>query len=226
MKPEVIRTKSLARTASRFIADSANEAIDAHGFFCLSLSGCEGPRAVYQALALMDCAWTKWIITFGDELCLPPDDARTNYRIASECFLMVTTPGEVLRMKGELMPQEGAEEYNSAIHYLAVRFRQERLAHDLVLLGLGEDGHTASLFPETPALRETSRDVVCNFVPKLDAWRLTVTFPLINAAHRVAFLVNDPRHEPLVEAILHGDSSLPAGRVQPSSGELIWFIAS
>ncbi len=224
MKPEVIHTKSFARDASRFIADSANEAIDAHGFFCLSLSGGEGPRAVYRALALLDCAWTKWIITFGDEVCLPPDDARSNYRMASECFLMVTTPGEVLRMKGELTPQEGAEEYNSAIRYLAARFRHKRLAHDLVLLGLGDDGHTASLFPNTPALDETSRDVVCNFVPKLDAWRLTVTFPLINAAHRVAFLVNDARSEPLVDAILQGDRRRPAARVQPKSGELLWFI--
>jgi 6-phosphogluconolactonase len=226
MKPEVIRTRAFAQDVARFIADCANEAIEAHGCFRLSLSGGQTPRLVYQTLALEDCFWQKWIVTFNDERCVPPDHVDSNYRMASEAFLLVTAPGEVLRIKGELDPEEAATEYNDALHYLAERFRQKRLVHDLVLLGLGEDGHTASLFPGTAALEETTRDAVCNYVPSLKTWRLTVTFPLINAAQRVAFLVNDPRKESLMRSVLGGGADLPAARVKPASGEVLWFVGS
>jgi 6-phosphogluconolactonase len=226
VKPDVIRTRSFVHDAVRFITDCAREAIEAHGCFRISLSGDKTARQVYQALALADCAWSKWIVTFGDEHCVPPEEAESNFRMASESFLIVSTPGEVLRMKGELVPEEAADEYNSALQNLAERFHQQRLRHDLVLLELGEDGHIASLYPGTQALGETRRDAVCNFVPKLEAWRITTTFPLINTAERVVFLVNDKAKEPLVEAVLKGGSGLPAEAVKPASGDLLWFIGS
>jgi 6-phosphogluconolactonase len=225
MKPEIIRTRSFVHDAVRYITDCASDAIDSHGFFRLSLSGGNTPKAVYQALSLVDCLWAKWIVTFGDERCVSPDDLQSNYRMAAESFLIVCTPGHVLRMKGELPPEEGANEYDMALKYLAERFRQTRLRHDLILLGLGDDGHTASLFPGTSALNETQRDVVCNFVSKLNAWRLTFTYPLINAAERVAFLVNDSKKEPIIDAVLRGGSQFPAEGVKPDSGELVWIIA-
>src|SRR6516162_8475120 len=165
MKPEIIRTRSFVQDAASFVAHTAEESIDEHGFFRLALSGGDTPRAVYQALALMDCRWAKWIITFGDERCVSPDDPQSNYWMASEAFLMLVSPGEVFRIHGEIDPETAAVQYNSTLMSLADRFRQKRYTHDLILLGLGNDGHTASLFPGTAALRETERDVVSNFVP-------------------------------------------------------------
>ncbi|MGA8657242.1 MAG: 6-phosphogluconolactonase [Chthoniobacterales bacterium] len=224
MKPEVIRTNSFVESAARFIVDCAEEAIEERGHFRLSLSGGNTPKPVYQALSLMDCEWSKWIITFGDERCVPPDDVQSNYRMASESFLMVTTPGEVLRIRGEDPPDVAAQEYEEAVRYLARRFGEKRLAHDLILLGLGEDGHTASLFEGTEALTECERNVVSNFVPKFNTYRVTFTYPLINAARRVTFLVNDKKKSPIIEAILKGGSGYPAEGVKPNDGELLWFV--
>jgi 6-phosphogluconolactonase len=96
--------------------------------------------------------------------------------------------------------------------------------HDLILLGLGDDGHTASLFPGTVALDETIRRVVANFVPKLDAWRLTFTLPLINRARHVCFLVGAAKNADLIECVLEGDPQFPASRVNPSAGDVTWII--
>ncbi len=208
MKPEIIRTRSFVEDAARFIADSARDAIDERGHFRLSLSGGNTPRPVYQALSLLDCRWSKWIVTFGDERCVPPDDSESNYRMASESFLLVTSPGEVL------------------LGHYAKKLGEKRYRHDLILLGLGDDGHTASLFPDTAALEERERNVVSNFVPKFKNHRITFTYPLINAARRIAFLVNDPKKKGMIDQVLSGKSGLPAERVQPEKGELIWFIGA
>jgi 6-phosphogluconolactonase len=224
MKPEIIRTHSFVAEVVRFIKDSASEAIDARGFFRIALSGGNTPRPIYQALSLEECDWRKWIVTFGDERCVAPDDGQSNYRMASESFLLVTSPGEVLRMKGEIEPPEAAEEYEVALQDLGKRFGDSRYRHDLILLGLGEDGHTASLFPGTTALEETKKNVVPNFVPKFKTHRLTFTFPLINAARCVAFLVNDKTKQPIIDRVLTGNSELPSEQVKPEKGELLWFL--
>ncbi|MBV8211858.1 MAG: 6-phosphogluconolactonase [Verrucomicrobia bacterium] len=224
MKPEIVRTHSFVAEVTRFIKDSASEAIDVRGSFRIALSGGNTPRPIYQALALEDCDWRKWVVTFGDERCVAPDDNQSNYRMASESFLLVTSPGEVLRMKGELEPEEAAEEYDTAIQHLGKRFGEQRYRHDLILLGLGEDGHTASLFPGTTALEEAQRNIVPNFVPKFNAYRLTFTFPLINAARCVAFVINDKTKQPVIDRVLAGNSGLPSERVKPVDGELLWFL--
>jgi 6-phosphogluconolactonase len=224
MKPEIVRTHSFVTEVVRFIKDSASEAIDARGYFRIALSGGNTPRPIYQALALEDCDWRKWIVTFGDERCVAPDDTQSNYRMASESFLLVTSPGEVLRMKGELDPQEAAEEYDTALQLLGKRFGEQRYRHDLILLGLGEDGHTASLFPETAALEEAQKNVVPNFVPKFNTHRLTFTFPLINAARCVAFVINDKTKQPMIDRVFAGNSGLPSEQVKPANGELLWFL--
>jgi 6-phosphogluconolactonase len=226
MKPEIIRSRSFIDDAARFIADTARDAVDERGHFRLSLSGGNTPRPVYQALSLLDCRWNKWIITFGDERCVPPDDIQSNYRMASESFLLVTDPEEVLRIKGELPPEEAALEYETSLQHYSKRFGEKRYRHDLILLGLGDDGHTASLFPGTAALEERERNVVSNFVPKLKSNRITFTYPLINAARRVAFLVNDSKKKGMIDQVLGGKSGFPAERVQPEKGELIWFIGA
>lgn len=226
MKPEIIRSRSFGEDAARFIADSARDAIEEYGHFRLGLSGGNTPRPVYQALSLMECRWQKWIVTFGDERCVAPDDSDSNYRMASESFLLVTSPGEVFRIKGEIPPEEAASDYETALGHYAKKFGEKRYRHDLILLGLGDDGHTASLFPGTAALEERERNVVSNFVPKFKCHRITFTYPLINAARRVAFLVNDPKKKGIIDKVLGGNSGLPAERVQPEKGELIWFLGT
>jgi len=226
MKPEIIRTATFADDAARFIADCATQSIDEYGHFRLSLSGGNTPRAVYAALALLDCDWSKWIITFGDERCVPPDDPQSNYRMASEAFLLVTTPGEVLRIRAEHPPEEAALEYESILQQVATRFGEQTYRHDLILLGLGDDGHTASLFPDTKALSESERLVVANFVPKFNGYRITTTYPLINAARKVAFLVNDPKKAQIIERVLQNDPAYPASGVRPAAGALLWFIGT
>jgi 6-phosphogluconolactonase len=224
MKPEIIRTRSFAEEAASFIVHTAEEAIEEHGFFRLALSGGNTPRAVYQALALRECRWPKWIVTFGDERCVPPDDPQSNYRMASEAFLMLVGPGEVFRIQGEIDPEEAAAQDNSTLKGLADRFGEERYTHDLILLGLGDDGHTASLFPGTAALDETKKDVVSNFVPKFNSHRITFTYPQINVARRVTFLVSGPKKEAVVQKVLEGKHGYPAEGVRPEKGELVWLL--
>src|SRR6202008_1091786 len=105
MKPEIVRTRSFAEDAASFIVHAAKEAISEHGFFRIALSGGNAPRAVYQALSLRECRWSKWIITFGDECCVGPEDPLSNYRMANEAFLMLAGPGAVWRIHGELEPE-------------------------------------------------------------------------------------------------------------------------
>jgi len=131
----------------------------------------------------------------------------------------------ILRMRGEIDPQVAAQEYQDQLDLLATQRGEPIYRHDLILLGLGDDGHTASLFPGTVALDETIRRVVANFVPKLDAWRLTFTFPLINHARHVCFLVGAAKNADLIERVLEGDPQFPASRVNPFAGEVTWIIA-
>lgn len=224
MKPEIFRTKSFVEDAATFIESASKADIEQHGSFRIALSGGDTPRPVYQSLAPRDCRWSKWIITFSDERCVPPDSPESNYRMALESLLMFTNPGEILRLQGELAPEVAADRYEGILQSYVSRPGEKRYVHDLVLLGLGDDGHTASLFPGTAALEEKDRNVVSNFVPKFNTSRLTFTFPLINSARRVVFLVNDEKKEPVVQKVLEGGHGLPAERVKPENGELIWFL--
>jgi 6-phosphogluconolactonase len=130
----------------------------------------------------------------------------------------------IMRMRGEIDPQIAAQEYQDQVDLLATQRGEQIYQHDLILLGLGDDGHTASLFPGTSALNETVRRVVANFIPKLNVWRLTFTFPLINHARRVCFLVSATKDAELIERVLQGDTQYPAARVNPSAGECTWIL--
>jgi 6-phosphogluconolactonase len=112
----------------------------------------------------------------------------------------------------------------STLEALAARFNQQRYVHDLILLGLGDDGHTASLFRGTTALQEKEKDVVNNFVPKFNTHRITFTYPQINAARCVAFLVNDAKKENIVNQVLEGGHGFPSEGVRPANGNLIWVL--
>src|SRR6266705_2054343 len=228
MSREVIRTKNFAADAADFILDQAREAIGERNEFRIALSGGNTPRPVYARLAAVanDLPWDLVCFTFGDERCVPPEDPESNFRMARETLLAPAAVPEksIMRMRGEIDPQIAAQEYQDELELLATQRAEHIYCHDLILLGLGEDGHTASLFPDTPALEETTRRVVANFVAKLNAWRLTFTFPLINQARQICFLVNASKGTKLIERVLEGDRRYPAARVQPTAGTVTWIV--
>ena len=224
--PEVVHTSHFAREAASRILAAGREAIAQRGLFRLGLAGGNTPKAVYAALAAESGSlpWERVQITFGDERCVPPGDAASNYRMARESLLdRVTIPeGNVFRLRGEAEPGAAAQEYEERLRAVAARFGEERYVHDVLLLGMGEDGHTASLFPGSEALEETVRNVIPALGPKPPPQRLTFTFPLINAARVVVFLVNDPGKQAVVDSALRGE--YPSGRVRPTQGRVVWVL--
>ena len=219
---------ALAREAAERIVTAAIQAIETHETFTLALSGGSTPRPSYELLAedpfRSRVDWNKVEIYFGDERCVPPDSPQSNYRIANEALLSrVPIPaGNVHRIRGEIDPEEAAKEYG--------RMLRERCGDggglDLVLLGMGPDGHTASLFPGTQALRETLHRCVANFVPKLNAWRVTLTAPFINRSDEVMFLVAGADKSQILSKVLEEARDVeryPVQSIRPG-GRLIWLV--
>jgi 6-phosphogluconolactonase len=226
---EIIHTNSFIASASDYILGILERVLRRQEFFCMSLCGGSTPFPVYSELARQgkDIPWNRIIITFGDERCVPPDHEQSNYGVAKRKFLdYVPIPEEnILRMKGELEPQEAAADYERQMEAAAVRCGIPSFNHDLLLLGMGDDGHTASLFPGTDALSVMDRRVVHNFVPKLNSYRITFTLPFINQANRVVFLVSDSKKDPVVREVLAGKGEYPAELVRPvEAGTLTWFL--
>ena len=229
MKARVVRTKKFVEDAVNHVLDVASKSFGDRGEFRIALSGGNTPRPIYSQVALLGeeaIPWDLITITFGDERCVPPDDPQSNYRMARETFFQPAHVPEssILRMRGEIDPQAAAREYQDRLDELARKQNEPIYRHDLILLGLGDDGHTASLFPGTPALDESEQRVVANFVPKLDSWRLTFTYPLINAARNICFLVNANKQADLIDRVLAGEPQYPAARVKPGDGEITWII--
>jgi len=228
MGGQVIRARDFGAEAAGFILDQAHKALGERHEFRIALSGGNTPVPVYTRLAIIgrDLPWELTRITFGDERCVPPDDRESNFRMARETLLAPAAVPEksIFRMRGEIDPQVAAQEYQDQLDLMATQRGEPIYRHDLILLGLGDDGHTASLFPGTVALDETIRRVVANFVPKLDAWRLTFTFPLINQARQICFLVGASKNSNLIERVIEGDPQFPASRVNPSAGDVTWII--
>ncbi|MCE9611428.1 MAG: 6-phosphogluconolactonase [Chthoniobacter sp.] len=228
MPPIILRPADFATEAARFILGQMRAGLGERGLFRLALSGGKTPRAVHAELVRLgsELPWNRVQITFGDERCVPPDDSESNFRMARETLLeAVGIPaGNVFRIRGEIAPEEAAREYEEKLAAFANRCGERRYVHDLVLLGLGEDGHTASLFPGSRALDETTRNVIATTGPKPPPQRVTMTFPLLNAARQVAFLVTGAEKHPLVGEIVAGGSAHPAGRVQPENGAVTWIV--
>jgi len=228
MNPTVLHSTSFVSDATQLILTSARQAIAERGIFRIALSGGHTPAPVYQnwAATAGDLPWDRVQITFGDERCVPPDDEQSNYRMARHAFLdtVPIPPGNIFRIQGELSPEDAAAGYDARLTQLAARFNEPRYRHDLLLLGMGPDGHTASLFPGTDALAEQTRNVVHNFVPKFDTYRITFTYPLINAARHVCFLLEGDDKKPVVKQILAGDKEYPAAHVSPTDGKLTWLL--
>lgn len=228
MNPKIIRTTHFINDAVAIIVEAAHEAVAARGIFRLGLCGGNTPRPIFAELAKHELLWEKVQITFGDERCVPPDDAQSNFKMARESlFDAAKIPaGNIFRIRGEIEPEAAALDYEQKLAQVAARFGETRYAHDLLLLGLGEDGHTASLFPGSPALAETQRNIIPTIGPKPPPQRITMTFPLINAARNICFLVNDPAKEGVISEVIGGKSNFPAGQVRPANGSVTWLLGA
>jgi len=225
MEAEVIYPENFVGEATAFIAERILAKQAGGGVFRLSLCGGSTPAPIYGGLAAWPgIDWERVMLTFGDERPVPPDHAQSNYRMVEEALLDPSgiRPANVLRICGELPPAEAAERCETHLRKLAKLAGEPCFVHDLTLLGMGDDGHTASLFPGTAALEEKERWVIENHVPQLDTWRITFTYPLIAASREVLFLVNGANKHARAREVLAGDPEFPASAI--TAGKVWWMI--
>jgi 6-phosphogluconolactonase len=191
----------------------------------MALAGGSTPKSMYQHLAARSVPWAKVRVFFGDERCVPPADEGSNYRMAREAMLdrVPLSPAHLHRIFGELSPDEAAQKAEADLRASVAGDPIPRL--DLIVLGIGPDGHTASLFPGGPETDVTDRLMVPVHRPELpQPWRVSMTLPVLNAARRVIFLVADGAKAPMVARAIAGEETIPADRVHPTDGEVIWMI--
>jgi len=218
--------EELADEAARRFAETAEAAVAERGFFAVALAGGSTPEATYRVLArdYADRAfWADTHVFFGDERTVPPEDEDSNYRMAREALLDHVQSAAVYRMKGELSPEMAAAEYERDLQGF---FGAHTPVFDLIQLGIGGDGHTASLFPHTPALDVRDRWTAANPVEKLDTDRLTLTVPMLDAARAVWFLVAGEGKAEAVAEVLEGDADpreYPSKLVRPEGGP-VWML--
>ena len=220
--------KALTEEAARRIVEAAELKLkNTQCFFSLVLSGGSTPKALYETLAsepyksLLN--WSKIEIYFGDERCVPPDHQESNYLMAHMAMLSKLPIPEpnIHRMRGEIPPEQAAIEYGQL---LKNAFGDG--GPDMVLLGMGDDGHTASLFPGTTALDESHHRCVANHVEKLNSWRVTMTYPFLNRATEILILISGESKAKRLEEVLEGPRDLkrlPIQGIAPA-GKLTWLV--
>jgi 6-phosphogluconolactonase len=224
MKLEILATpEDLARTAAELFMAKSNEAVAQRGFATIALSGGSTPKRLYQLLADPNepfrdqVPWSKIRFFWTDERHVPPDHPESNYRMTNETMLahVPVTSDNVHRVLSENPnAAEAAEQYEEV---MPSRF-------DLILLGLGTDGHSASIFPESEVVNEKKRLVAAVWVETLKSYRITMTLPLINNAASIVFLVSGAEKAGIVTEVLEGPERYPAQEVKPINGELIWML--
>ena len=224
-------TKALAQAAADHFVAASEEAIENRGRFTVALSGGSTPQEAYSRLSdpmlATKVSWRNVHLFWGDERCVPPEHPDSNYRMARKTMIQKVPiqQANVHRIQGELDPDLAAEAYVEALQ--SVFGSVERPRFDLIFLGLGEDGHTASLFPGSLALRETEHWVLAVFEEALQAWRVTLTPPVLNAARQLSFLVSGESKAARLQEVLEGEPQpepLPAQLVQPLNGQVTWLV--
>lgn len=225
--------QELFAAAAEEVVRLANQAVTERGRFTIALSGGSTPKSLYNLLATnarTTLPWDRIDFFWSDERHVPPSDPESNYHMADEAMLskVPVPPGNVYRVLAENPDAAAAAAAYEATMRKVFQLQPGQFPEfDLILLGLGPDGHTASLFPGTAGLREKSRLVIANWVEKLKTHRLTFTLPVINAARYVAFLVSGTDKATVLHAVLEENvpgEQYPAKLVQPTEGKLIWFL--
>jgi 6-phosphogluconolactonase len=229
-------TEHLAQAAAEHLATAAVSSLDDRGSFAVALSGGSTPRPAYEHLATMELAsqldWSHIHVFWGDERCVAAHHPDSNYGMARQALLdhIPIPTRNVHRILGELAPAEAASRYEATLRqFFSPEQEGEAVTFDLVLLGMGTDGHTASLFPRSEVLAERSRWVASNHVDETKGWRVTLTPPAINAARQVTFLVSGRAKARTVQQVIRGPRQsrlLPAQIVRPKSGNLTWLLDS
>ena len=225
--------QELFAAAAEEVVRSANEAVAERGRVTIALAGGSTPKSLYNLLATnarTALPWDRMFFFWGDERHVPPTDPDSNYRMADETMLakIPVAAGNVFRMKSENPGAAGvAEDYEQTLRKFFQLEPGQVPTFDLILLGMGPDGHTASLFPGTAALQEKSRLVVANWVEKMKTYRITLTLPVLNAARCITFLVSGTDKAAALHAVLEEDvpgEQYPAKLVQPREGKMIWLV--
>jgi 6-phosphogluconolactonase len=218
----------LMQAAAEHVVEVASRALERRGRFTVALSGGSTPAALYALLATEAFArrlkWSRVQVFWGDERCVPPEHPQSNYRMARDTLLAkVPVPeANVHRIRGEDDPKRSAAAYEALLRRVLAG-----AGFDLVLLGMGDNGHTASIFPGLPAVTEPTRWVLAQYVEVVSMWRITLTPPVINAADRVTFLVAGGDKADRLRQVLEGPLEtevLPAQAIKPSPGELRWLV--
>jgi len=224
-------TDDLVRAAAERIVSVVVESVKRNGRSMIALSGGSTPRNVYKLLGSEKfktrVPWNALHLFWSDERCVPPGHSDSNFRMVKEALLDVVDipPSNIHRIQGERPPSEAAHAFEKELRQVFGLQDNSIPDFDLMLLGLGEDGHTASLFPETTALQEHVRLVTELYVKKLNAQRITMTYPLINAARHILFLVSGRSKAAILQEVLRNDGHLyPAQGVQPVNGDLVWMM--
>lgn len=219
--------EDLGRGAARLFAEGCLARVREKGGFTAALSGGSTPSLAYALLAsefAQKLPWDRVHLFWGDERCVPPEDPQSNYRLCRETLISkVDIPeGNIHRIKGEVSPKEAALLYEAEIRRYFGSGTDGIPSFDLVFLGLGNDGHTLSLFPGTKALLEDKRLVIENFVPRLGSYRVTMTLPLVNRSRMAVFLVSGKEKSLILKEVL-GDGIYPADKIKPEEG-LLWMV--
>ena len=229
---EVLPTAAdLFHAAAEEFSRIGRQAIGAQGRFTVALSGGSTPKSLYSLLAssYADFSWARTYFFFGDERHVPPTDPESNYRMANEAlFSKAAIPAQnAFRVRAENPnAAAAAADYEAQLRKFFELKPNEFPRFDLILLGMGPDGHTASLFPDSEGLKENVKLVIANWVEKFKTHRISFTFPLLNNAGEVMFLASGPDKAEMVHEILEGKRTppLPAQRVHPANGRLLWML--
>jgi len=227
--------KEVSMASARLFAAQVEQAVATRGIARIAISGGSTPKGMFDLLAdpakpfAQTIPWDKVQLFWVDERCVPPDHAESNYRMTKEALLdKVGIPvANVFRMEGELDPEEAASRYESVLRNTMKLEGAESPAFDLLILGMGDDGHTASLFPHTDGLNELGRLVIANHVPQKDTWRISLTWPVINQATEVAFEIVGAGKAGVLAEVLTGPRDperLPSQLIRPSNGKLLFLL--
>jgi 6-phosphogluconolactonase len=227
--------EALARAMAEQLLEAAQEAVASRGVARIAISGGNTPKRTFEMLAdpaateFSVFPWDKTDLFWVDERCVPPDDKESNYRMTKLALLdkVPLAADHVFRIEGELDPELAAARYESAVRN---RFRLEGAqlpTFDLIALGMGPDGHTASLFPHTAGIHELTRVAIANHVPQKETWRVTLTSPVINQGRKVVFLIGGTDKAEVLSSVLgktYDPETWPSQVIQPKSGQLLLLL--